>query len=106
MRLKLERFGLPNKPSGTPAHRRWVGAESENKPTATPERPKGAFRCEGGSWLPQQTEGGCRFSPKGLAFFERTRGKFSLGATLPSDVLRLPLLHALPSRELFGASLL
>ena len=37
---------MPNKPSGTPAHRRWVGAESENKPTATPERPKGAFRCE------------------------------------------------------------
>ena len=27
-RLKLECFGLPNKPSGTPAHRRWVGAES------------------------------------------------------------------------------
>ena len=27
MRLKLERFGLPNKPSETPAHRRWVGAE-------------------------------------------------------------------------------
>ena len=46
MRLKLERFGLPNKPSGTPAHRRWVGAESENKPCATPECPEGAFRCE------------------------------------------------------------
>ena len=45
-RLKLERFGLPNKPSGTPAHQRWVGAESENKPTETPECPEGAFRCE------------------------------------------------------------
>ena len=29
MRLKLERFGLPNKPSGTPAHRRWVGAQAK-----------------------------------------------------------------------------
>ena len=46
MRLKLERFGLPNKPSETPAHRRWVGAESENKQCATPERPEGSFRCE------------------------------------------------------------
>ena len=45
MRLKLERFGLPNKPSGTPAHRRWVGAESENKPTGTPEYPEGIIRC-------------------------------------------------------------
>ena len=46
MRLKLERFGLPNKPSETPAHRRWVGAESENKPCGTPECPEGSFRCE------------------------------------------------------------
>ena len=53
MRLKLERFGLPNKPSETPAHRRWVGAESENKPCGTSERPEGSFRCAGGSWLAQ-----------------------------------------------------
>ena len=46
MRLKLERFGLPNKPSGTPAHRRWVGAESENKPTATPAQLEELSRCE------------------------------------------------------------
>ena len=46
MRLKLERFGLPNKPSGTPAHRRWVGAESENKPCATPAQLKELSRCE------------------------------------------------------------
>ena len=32
-------------------------AFSTKHSTATPERPKGAFRCEGGSWLPQQTEG-------------------------------------------------
>ena len=44
-RLKLERFGLPNKPSGTPAHRRWVGAESENKPTGTPEQLEELVRC-------------------------------------------------------------
>ena len=44
-RLKLERFGLPNKPSETPAHRRWVGAESENKPSGTPERLEKPFRC-------------------------------------------------------------
>ena len=48
MRLKLERFGLPNKPSGTPAHRRWVGAESENKPTGTPEQLEKLVRC--GDW--------------------------------------------------------
>ena len=45
MRLKLERFGLPNKPSGTPAHRRWVGAESDNKPTGTPEQLEKLVRC-------------------------------------------------------------
>ena len=56
-RLKLERFGLPNKPSGTPAHRRWVGAESENKPCATPAQLKELGRCEGGSCPPQRTEG-------------------------------------------------
>ena len=44
-RLKLERFGLPNKPTGTPAHRRWVGAESENKPTGTPEQLEEPVRC-------------------------------------------------------------
>ena len=46
MRLKLERFGLPNKPSETPAHRRWVGAKSENKPTVTPEWLEKPFWCE------------------------------------------------------------
>ena len=59
-------FGGANKPGGTPAHRRWVGAQqggrgaaegrvfwrkehsvlfSEKKPTGTPEHPKGMIRC-------------------------------------------------------------
>ena len=38
-------FGGANKPGGTPAHRRWVGAESENKPCGTLECPKGTFQC-------------------------------------------------------------
>ena len=59
-------FGGANKPGGTPAHRRWVGAQqggrgaaegrvfwrkehsvlfSEKKPTGTPEHPEGMIRC-------------------------------------------------------------
>ena len=59
-------FGGANKPGGTPAHRRWVGAQqggreaaegrvfwrkehsvlfSEKKPTGIPEHPKGMIRC-------------------------------------------------------------
>ena len=59
-------FGGANKPGGTPADRRWVGAQqggrgaaegrvfwrkehsvlfSEKKPTGTPEHPKGMIRC-------------------------------------------------------------